>query len=644
MCGIIGRFFKEASARQDLTSADLFPIKHRGPDSTGVYTNPYLQFGHARLAMIDLSDAACQPMIYGDNQYILTYNGEIYNYIELMSELESKGEYFSTRSDTEVLIVAYKVWGVDCIKRFRGMFAFALWDMEKKCLFLARDRCGEKPLFYHQSEDCFSFASEIKGLLPLLKTTPILDPITVDMYLHYQYVPEPFTLLQGVKKLPAAHYLLISSKNWNPSPIRYWDIEHPPDIVGIPTDQTSLLKNIQECLEEAVKLTLRSDVQVGIALSGGLDSGMIAAFAQKHSHEPLHAFSVGYPGRPYYDERMKARELAEKLGMFIHEVELPVESFLDFFPQMVQIMDEPIADPAAFGHYSVPKAASDLGIKALLTGIGGDELFWGYSWVARSVQVNQQLSKSQILQFIQPLLNLPSFQRMMKKVSNSAKIPERLRELSSFFNDQSDIYTPENQLRFNTLAPDFNDAFSIKKIIYGNKMKMISENNPFIPTNIGMRENSEIPLAIMRLLFDTWLVSNCLTLGDRVSMSVGVETRLPFLDVRLIELVTGYRLRYPDHMLGQKAWLREALKGVLPNEILSRPKAGFQPPTYEWLSGVISRYGYFLENGHLERSGVLRKGVASFIVEKLSKDGWPGLFFAYKLILLEVWYKKVVEN
>ena len=642
MCGIIGRFFKQAAIRSDLTSKDLLTIKHRGPDSSGVYTDNFVQFGHTRLSMIDLTESACQPMSYKGGRFVITFNGEIYNYLELMTELQSKGERFSTHSDTEVLLAAYNVWGPDCLKLFRGMFAFALWDKEKESLFLARDRCGEKPLFFQRQAESFLFASELKGLLPLIESRPKLDPKIVDMYLHYQFVPEPFTLFEGIQKLPAAHYLIISSANWNSTPVRYWDLEHPADITAMPTDDITLLKNIRESLEESVKLTLRSDVPVGIALSGGIDSGMIAAFAQKHTLEPLHAFTIGYPGRPPYDERNQARQLGDRLGMIVHEVELPVDSFVDFFPQLVRIMDEPIADPAAFGHFSVPKAAADLGIKALLTGIGGDELFWGYSWVSQSVQINLERESSSNLSAPNPLLNFPFVQKLIKYLINNLHSPKGISKLAVLLNESKDVYTPKSQLRFWTGAPDFVDAFSIKNLVYGDRMKKLHSDNPFLPTEIGLREVSQFPVAIIRMLFDTWLVSNCLTLGDRVSMAVGVETRLPFLDVRLIELVTAYRLRYPDHKLGQKFWLRSALKGVLPDEVLSRPKAGFQPPTYEWLSGVVSRYGHLLENGHLEKEGILSNRGSSFILGTLVKQSWPGLFFAYKLVLLEMWYREIV--
>jgi asparagine synthase (glutamine-hydrolysing) len=358
MCGILGFIFRKPSKRAPIDSSLLAAIAHRGPDGSGVYINEHVQFGHTRLSIIDLSDAGRQPMSIEKDKYIVTFNGEIYNHLELRSELEELGERFLTDSDTEVLLAAYKVWGTECVKRFRGMFAFAIWDDANKSVFLARDRCGEKPLLYYRDGECLAFASELKAIVPMIGKKPVLEPTVVDMYLHYQFVPEPFTLLAGVYKLPAAHTLTISLTNWHAEPHSYWNVESTTYDGSLPDDTPSILASIRDGLEDAVKSTLRADVPVAIGLSGGIDSGAIAALAHKHYKEPMHAFSVGYPGRPPYDERQQAKKLADSIGMIFHEVELPVESFVDFFPDLVSIMDEPIADPAAFAHYAVPKAAA----------------------------------------------------------------------------------------------------------------------------------------------------------------------------------------------------------------------------------------------------------------------------------------------
>lgn len=650
MCGIIGLIHKDklgdslnSLKKRPLLSEEVINrLGHRGPDGTGAYSDDYIQFGHARLSIIDLTQAGHQPMVSEDGRYIVTYNGEIYNYFELRSELEAIGEKFHSHSDTEVLLIAYKIWGEDCVKRFRGMFAFVIWDNEKQLAFLARDRCGEKPLFYQFNQHKLVFASELKALIPLLDERPTIDLSVVDMYLHYQYVPEPYTLLSGVHKLAAGHCVTLEVNDWKLNPKQYWCVEN---ITAQDTDTSEnkpVLSAIRDALEDAVKMTLRSDVPVGIALSGGIDSSAIAALAQKNYPEPMHAFCVGYPGRPAYDERTQARALAESLGMIVHEVELPVDSFVDFFPTLVRVMDEPIADPAAFGHYSVPKAAADQGVKVLLSGIGGDEIFWGYPYVTQAVELNQQLIKHSSIKYLANWLSSSSAQLFLKKVAHYPHAHPTIKKYADILQKVGDSHNPSDQLMYYMLHPDFDGSFELKAEVYGSGMKGLQSDNLFRPTAIGLRSKEKVPAAVIRMLFDTWLTSNCLSLGDRVGMAVGVETRMPFLDAKLIELVMQLRSKTPDHQLGQKAWLRAALKGVLPDEVLSRPKAGFQPPLHEWLSGVVNRYGDILADGQLVKTGIIAADKVGHLLNHIAKRNWTGLFFTYKLLLLEMWYQKVV--
>ncbi|MCF8171978.1 MAG: asparagine synthase (glutamine-hydrolyzing) [Candidatus Methylopumilus sp.] len=646
MCGILGLIHKDAQACwPDLSATTLATLAHRGPDSTGVLSDAHIQFGHTRLSIIDLTSAGHQPMTYAQGRYTVTYNGEIYNYLELRAELEALGEAFASHSDTEVLLAAYRVWGEACVQRFIGPFAFAIWDNLTRKAFLARDRCGEKPLFYSVNDSTLAFASELKGLLPLLEHTPALNPKAVDMYLHYQYVPEPLTLLQGVHKLAAGHTLTLAVDQWQIKPVQYWSVEQASNTVVAPPQnmaKADILSAIQTGLEEAVKLTLRSDVPVGIALSGGVDSGAIAALAQKNYPEPMHAFCVGYPGRPPYDEREQARGLAESLGMIVHEVELPVEQFVEFFPTLVEIMDEPIADPAAFGHYSVPRAAADQGIKVLLSGVGGDELFWGYPYVKQAVQLNQLALQHPTLSWLASWFTAPGVQTFLLKVAHYPHVHPVIKRAADTLQKLSDPHQPKDQLFYYLLHPEFAGPYAFKSQLYGPTMASLASDNAFEPTDIGLRAAAQVPAAVIRLLFETWLTSNCLSLGDRVSMGVGVETRMPFLDANLIGLVMALRTRYPDDQLGQKVWLREALQGVLPAEVLARPKAGFQPPVNEWLSGVVKRYADALVGGHLQQAGILAAERVSDICTTLPQQGYTGLFLAYKLVLLELWYQKVV--
>jgi asparagine synthase (glutamine-hydrolysing) len=460
--------------------------------------------------------------------------------------------------------------------------------------------------------------------------------------LHYQYVPEPNTLLKGVHKLAAGHTMLLSLGDWSAHPQQYWCVETSNSLVVQHPSPADPLGAIRASLEEAVKISLRSDVPVGIALSGGIDSGAIAVLAQKQYPEPMHAFCVGYPGRPAYDERQQARALAESLGMIVHEVELPVNSFVDFFPELVRIMDEPIADPAAFGHYSVPKAAADQGIKVLLSGIGGDEVFWGYQWVKKSIELTELTAAKPSIKYLQRWASSRLAQEFLFKVASSPHAHANLRKWAEILWKLANPNNSDDQPIFYMLALDFADAFDVKGLVYGSAMRGLTKKDVYVPTDIGARSLAQVPAAAIQMLFDTWLVSNCLSLGDRVSMGVGVETRMPFLDARLIELVMALRLKTPDHHLGQKAWLREALKGVVPDEVLKRPKAGFQPPVREWISGVVTRHIDILRSGQLVSEGVLDANKINFLCKSFHEQGWMQKYFTYKLILLEMWYQKVV--
>jgi asparagine synthase (glutamine-hydrolysing) len=436
--------------------------------------------------------------------------------------------------------------------------------------------------------------------------------------------------------------MLLSLGDWSAQPQQYWCVETSNSLVvqhPLPADHMGA---IRASLEEAVKISLRSDVPVGIALSGGIDSGAIAVLAQKQYPEPMHAFCVGYPGRPAYDERQQARALAESLGMIVHEVELPVNSFVDFFPELVRIMDEPIADPAAFGHYSVPKAAADQGIKVLLSGIGGDEVFWGYQWVKKSIELTELTAAKPSIKYLQRWASSRLAQEFLFKVASSPHVHANLRKWAEVLWKLANPNNSDDQPIFYMLALDFADAFDVKGLVYGPAMRGLTKKDVYAPTDIGARSLAQVPAAAIQMLFDTWLVSNCLSLGDRVSMGVGVETRMPFLDARLIELVMALRLKTPDHHLGQKAWLREALKGVVPDEVLKRPKAGFQPPVREWISGVVTRHIDILRRGQLVSEGVLDANKINFLCKSFHEQGWIQKYFTYKLILLEMWYQKVV--
>jgi asparagine synthase (glutamine-hydrolysing) len=638
MCGIVGILSRNPNRDVDLESA-MQRLKHRGPDDRGILSDCHIHLGHTRLSILDLSPLGHQPMSYQNGRFWITFNGEIYNYLELRQKLVGLGHQFVSQTDTEVLLAAYSQWGVSCLEKLRGMFAFGIWDRQEKKLFLARDRVGEKPLYYWVDGNTLYFASELKALITLLPQIPELDPVAIDLYLHYLFVPEPQTPLVGVSKLPAGHYLLIDAETFNLEPKRYWRIEQIEAIEGDP------IELIRQELDRAIELTLRSDVPVGVALSGGIDSGAIAALAAHQYQDTLQAFSIGYPGRPPYDEREQAQELAAYLGVPLFDIELRTEDLVEFFPDLVAAIDDPIADIAAYGHYAVTKLAADKGVKVMLTGIGGDELFWSYfTEQAQLTERKQQfLQKPPVPQWawagIEHIASYPLYQRF----ALSRKVPTALRTLlgRGLEISQLTLQYPQQAIFYERFY-EFKTAQGYGRKLYTEAFAAaIPARNPYHLFEFNLDDFPNIPIQICQLVFETWLVSECLALGDRVSMASAVETRLPLLDYKLVELVVGLRKRQPDHYLGHKFWLKSALKGILPEAVLNRPKSGFSPPAQEWMEALIDKYSDRLLGGYLVEFNIiatdrLNKMLHDF--ERTRQHTW----MLYLLLNLETWYRKVV--
>jgi len=647
MCGIAGVLLRDPSAdtgrERPRMNAALARLRHRGPDDSGVYEDAGVLLGNRRLAILDLSPGGHQPMRSPDGGLTVVLNGEIYNYVELRQTLESEGRTFHTSSDTEVLLAAWAAWGVGALERLHGMFAFALWDARARRLVVARDRMGEKPLFYWRDDTRFVFASEIKALLEWLPARPRLSPAAVDTFLHYQYVIEPDTPLEHVHKLPAGHLLDIRADDWHATPRSYWDVSRVPAVDG---DPATCLRG---ALERAIELTLRADADVGIALSGGLDSAVIAVLARR-MRPNVTAFTVGYPGHPVFDERHLARELAGRLDMPYVSAELPTDQFAAFFPELVSAMDEPISDVAAYGHFAVAKLAAYQGVKVLLTGIGGDELFFGYGWVrdalrlsrlkARTIARGSRVDRIRA-EMLQHLLEHPA---IFYALANR-RLPRWWREAVERRVDQGrlDLDHPD-EFVFYQLDYHWEPARRFSFEVLGDAARRaLSERHPFALMR-GLDPGADAHFEIWRRLVDSWLISNCLALGDRVSMAASVEARIPLLERTVVETVVGlWKAGHTDDSQGHKVWLRAAAADLLPADVLDRPKQGFVTPTREWMSAVNGRYRPLLAGGALIDAGILDGDR----LRRWLSDAPPTVhreFFQYKLTQLELWTRLVVEG
>jgi asparagine synthase (glutamine-hydrolysing) len=638
MCGIAGAIATEPLSRNSVSRVMRMNdrLVHRGPDGQGTFHEGPVALAMRRLSIIDIQGGQ-QPLFNEDRSVVLVANGEIYNHVELRAQLRSQGHQFRSRSDCEVIVHLYEEYGVDCVKHLRGMFAFALWDAKQRRLMLARDRMGEKPLYLYQENGILFFASELKAIMAT-GVAFVLDPTAVDLYFHYNFVPEPLTPVQGVRKLPAAHVLTLDVDTGTQTEWCYWRMEDAPALTGDPVE---LIKNELGLISEII---VRSDVPVGIALSGGLDSSAIAAMTSRKYPGVMHAFTVGYCGKGEYDEREGAKAFADVLGLPFHAIELHEEDMAAFFPELTYWLDDPIGDISAFGYYSVMKEAKAQGVSVMLQGHGGDELFWGYPWVRQAVTHSQR--KFQGWQTGGPKfrdyfrLTLPEYWNLWG-AKQWLKSGAGVRESWAAFS--RDRRSPKEQTVFFDLTPDFRLAHAHVHSLYGKQFHAeLKESGAYAPFTFPLPW-PQIDVLLTRLICQTYLQENGIAQGDRLSMASSVELRLPLVDYRLVETVIGLRKTIPDHRFDPKLWLREALKTMVPEWVINRPKRGFTPPIRRWHDAVFAAHGDNLKDGFLATRGILNPESGAL----LAKGPYPpeaGAPISFKALTLELWCRSLATG
>lgn len=564
MCGIFG-WALNASYRQDKEQLVRFTdlMRHRGPDGSGYWLDEtrdsqfQIALGHRRLSIIDIGGGA-QPMTSEDRRFTLTFNGEIYNYIELRRELMRLGHHFRTNSDTEVLIEAYREWELEAIRRFRGMFAFALWDACNQRLVLGRDAFGKKPMFLTQRPGAFLFGSEIEPLVKFPGFDSAFDRDALGHYLLNRYVPGPSTFFRAVKKLPPGHYAI-----WQGGELAIRRFFTPPFATTVP-DVTSFdeaVRMFETTFDEAVQIRMRSDAPFGAYLSGGIDSSAIVASMAKHSDERVRTYSVGF-SEAEYSELDHARIIAERFGTDHQELIVEPDAFMDHWPTAVLRRGAPVTEASDIPIFMLSQMASS-GVKMVLTGEGADELMGGYPKhrAERWVSLYQQLMpKSFHQRVVDPLVrSLPYGMRRMKTLAMAAGERNLENRMPMWFGGVS-LLEYEAILGRSGLAPP-------------------PDHYPF---------SSPIGSSFRRTLFydqTSWLPDNLLERGDRMMMAGSIEGRMPFMDTELAGVVA----RFPDRFLiggrGGKTVLRATMNKILPTEILRRKKVGFRVPFGEWFRG-----------------------------------------------------------
>jgi len=616
MCGIAGflRFDGQPVDRDRLVGMAK-AIAHRGPDGEGFWTDGPIGLAHRRLAIIDLSETGAQPMASADGRLHIVFNGEIYNYQSLKTELASDGRAFRSSSDTEILLHLYERDGEKMLAKLHGMFAFAIWDAQKSRLFFARDRLGKKPFFYQQDDHRFAFASELKALIS--DERPEIDWLAVRSFLGLQYVPSPQTGFKGIFSLPAGH--CGSIENGHLSVRRYDDLPREPKFAG---SFEEAAKRLRILAEDAVRLRLVADVPVGAFLSGGVDSSIVAALMAKE-RKGFPTFTMGFPSLNN-DERPEARWFAKQIGSDHHEFEARPENILDLVDVMVSLYDAPYADSSCLPTWLLARETS-AHVKVVLAGDGGDELFGGYRRYRaflKAAKFKWALGSTIARQFISVAFKQdPRFLRFVRTVEglrNSFGHGYAALFTGSYFTeaDESDL-----------LQPDFLQSTHA------------AEAEEFIVKNYDEKLGLEGALA-----FDlsSYLVDDLNVKMDRAAMAHGLEVRVPFLDQELAKFSVQLPLSYVLTNGASKRILRTAFADVIPPEIFDRPKRGFQVPLAQWFRKELRPL--FVENC-VQKGSRLHSVCRTETVEKYLKENDRGADHGnrlWMLLVLALWLNKHV--
>ncbi len=615
MCGIAGilNLRNHTEISTDSLKRMVSTIKHRGPDEFGLYKESQIMLGHARLSIIDLSTGR-QPMSNEDKTIWITFNGEIFNYLELRRDLLKKGHRFSTHSDTEVIIHLYEDHGPQCLQYLNGQFAFSIWDKNKKELFLARDRLGIRPLFYTANHDRFYFASEIKAIFASREINREIDPVALDQIFTLWTTVPTRTAFKDIHELPPGHYLVI--KNGNISTHQYWDLKFPNEPTKLTFEEAS--EKLRELLIDSIRLRLRADVPVGAYLSGGLDSSVITALIHHFSNAPLQTFSIAFEDKDF-DESPYQKEMARSLGTEHNEIRCTSADISANFPQVVWHMEKPVLRTAPTPLFLLSKLVRENNFKVVLTGEGADEVLAGYD-IFKETKIRQ----------------------FWARFPDSRYRPLLLKKLYPYlpaFQGQSGAY---RQAFFNEGLSDTSDEFfshrprwlttSKTKLFFSEELRrQIHTVTPedTLTGYLSPEFSKWPPLARAQYVETKNLLSGYIlsSQGDRVSMANSIEGRVPFLDHRIVEFCAGLPLHYKIQGLNEKRILKECMGKYLPKMIKKRTKQPYMAPDSKsfFHSGKVEDYvEELLNDDSIKEYGYFNPKPLKLLVNKCRRGGVTG--------------------
>jgi asparagine synthase (glutamine-hydrolysing) len=614
MCGIVGvfSFTEEGKKYLSHTSAATYSLQKRGPDDEGLFYSENVALGHRRLSIIDTSANARQPMTDGTNRYTIVFNGEIFNYKNLKTELENKSFKFSTSSDTEVLLNAYIAWGESCIEKLDGEFAFAVYDKTENKLFIARDRFGIKPIYYYTDSDKFIFSSELKAILKYGIKKEI-DAASLSTYLHLNYIPSPHTIYNNVKKILAANYAIINTKGFHFS--EYFTIKSE---INASVNYNDAATKLKELLTTSVVNRMVADVPLGTFLSGGLDSSIVSAIAAKNNKN-LNTFSVGFKNEKYFDETKYANLVAKKINSEHTVFSLSNDDLLENLFFVLDYIDEPFADSSALAVYILSKLTRQK-VKVALSGDGADELFGGYNKHRAEMKIRANSISNSLLKSSRNIL------KTMPK-SRNTKIGNKIRQLSKYTSGL-DLTPAERYWQW----AGFNN-----EIVFFNTDEEYLKRKSELLKNINADFNSILLTDVKLVLENDMLVKT-----DRMSMANSLEIRVPFLDKSVVDFASALPADYKLNAKIGKKILRDAFKNELPAEIFTRAKKGFEVPLLKWFRNELKTliYDELLSEQFIQEQNLFKYSEIKMLLAKLnSANSDDAVAKIWALIVFQYWWK-----
>jgi asparagine synthase (glutamine-hydrolysing) len=633
ICGIVNLRDDRTFSRDELRRMANV-IRHRGPDDQGELRFGPVGLGFRRLSIVDLGNGH-QPMSNEDGTVWIVFNGEIYNHSQLRQDLEKRGHRYATNSDTETIVHLYEEYGEKCLEYLRGMFGFAIWDITHKKLFCARDRLGIKPFYYAMVPGAFAFASEIKSLLELSDLRPGMNRPAMPEFLAFGYLSSDETLFRGVRKLMPGHQLVLDLSLSDPQPHidKYWDLEtQRAESLRSEAEQVA---QFRELFEETVRMHLMSDVPLGVFLSGGLDSSSIAAVMASLRQDRIQTFSVGYAEQEY-SELPYARMVAKHIGAEYNEIILGPDDFFSSLPKLIWHEDEPLVWPSSVALHFVSKLASEK-VKVVLTGEGGDEIFAGYikyrvtMWNLQGGPVYRRLVPAALRKSVRGFLASDALPDAIRRKLRHSFLycPEAFEQL--YFDNFYSVFSQGQQA--DLLTPAAADEFQGSNA-YANSMRFL------LPEEKGRT-------TLDRLLYldiKTYLVE-LLMKQDQMSMSTSLESRVPFLDHKLVEFAMGIPANQKIRYMSGKHLLKKAMIGRLPNEVLYRHKKGFPTPIRPWLRTILfDKVSKILTDTRLRDRGLFRPEYVEKLLEEHRRGSSPATEGVWRLLNFELWCRIFLDG